>query len=74
MAMSGQYISLFIMILLMQACLVDAKRLRIAKHSIVSQLNRDMHTAIIDSCVPLYHQHQLKDCTAAVQQITSMEI
>ena len=58
--MSGQYISLFIMILLMQPCLVDAKRLRIPKQYIVSQLNREIHTAIIDSCVPLHHQHQLK--------------
>ena len=49
------------MILLMQSCLSDAKRFRIAKQSTMNNLNSSMYTATTDSassCVP--HQHQLK--------------
>ena len=45
----------------MQPCLVDAKRLRIAKQSSIGNLNGNMYTATTDSassCAP--HQHQLK--------------
>ena len=61
MAMSGQYVLIFIMILLMQSCLVDAKRLSIAKQSSIGKFNGSMYTATTDSassCAP--HQHQLK--------------
>ena len=45
----------------MQVCLLDARRMRIAKQSTVSNLNGNMHTTTTDStssCAP--NQHQLK--------------
>ena len=61
MAMSKQNILLLIVIVSMQVCLLDARRLKIVRKSIVSNLNRNEDTATTDSassCTP--HQHQLK--------------
>ena len=61
MAMSKQNILLLIVIVLMQVCLLDARRLEIVRKSTVSNLNRNVDTATTDSassCAP--HQHQLK--------------
>ena len=61
MAKSGKCTLLFIMILLMQPCLLDAKVLRITKGSIIGNLNSNIYTATTDSessCAP--HRHQIK--------------
>ena len=61
MAMSKQNILLVIVIVSMQVCLLDARRLKIVRKSTVSNLNGNMDTATTDSassCTP--HQHQLK--------------
>ena len=60
MVKSRQYTLLFLMIILMQPCLVDAKVFIVRKY-VVSNLNSNIHTATADSassCVS--HQHQIK--------------
>ena len=60
MVKSRQYILLFLMIILMQPCLVDAKVFIVRKY-VVSNLNSNIHTATTDSASPCApHQHQTK--------------
>ena len=59
--MSRQLTALVIMIVLMQVCLLDARRLKIVRKSTDSILNSNMHTTTTASaslCAP--HQHQIK--------------
>ena len=60
MVKSRQYTLLFLMIILMQPCLVDAK-VFIVRKCAVSNLNSNIHTATTDSASPCEpHQHQIK--------------
>ena len=58
---SRQKILLVVVIVSMQACLLDARRLRVVRQSIVSNLKGNMQGATTDStasCSP--HKHQIK--------------
>ena len=61
MAESKQSILLFTLFVLMQACWLDARKLKIVRKSTISNFNSRMDTTTTDStssCVP--HQHQIK--------------
>ena len=56
--MSRQHVLMFITILLIQPCLVDARVLRIAKQSTISNLTSTATNSSASPCTP--YQHQIK--------------